>query len=95
MLLQQAGIECLAMPDDVDEVALRASLPGLEPGALAQALAAAKAARVSSRVPEALVRVFASHGDETSVHVNLHQQDDSYLFGETTKRVRGRDRLRE
>jgi septum formation protein len=55
MLLQQAGIECLAMPADIDEMALRASLPGLEPGALAQALAAAKAARVSSRVPAALV----------------------------------------
>src|ERR1700733_13432576 len=55
MLLQQAGIECLAMPADVDEAAVKASLPGLEPGALAQALAEAKAAQVSSRVPEALV----------------------------------------
>jgi septum formation protein len=55
MLLQQAGVECLAMPADVDEAAVKASLPALEPGELALGLAAAKAAWVSPRAPEALV----------------------------------------
>lgn len=55
VLLRQAGVECLVMPGDVDEAALKDSLPTLEPGALAHALAAAKAACVSSRVPTALV----------------------------------------
>jgi septum formation protein len=54
-LLRQAGVECLSMPADVDEAALKTSLPMSEPGALAQVLAAAKAASVSSRVPTALV----------------------------------------
>jgi septum formation protein len=55
MLLRQAGVECRALPADVDEAALKASLPALEPGALALALAAAKADFVSSRNPDALV----------------------------------------
>jgi septum formation protein len=54
-LLQQAGVKCLAMPADVDEAALKASLPALEPAALALALAAAKAAAVSPSAPSALV----------------------------------------
>lgn len=32
---------------------------------------------------------------DASVHVNLHDGDDRYLFGPTTKKVRGRERLRE
>lgn len=54
-LLRQAGVECRVMPADIDEAALKAFLPELDPGALAQALAAAKAACVSSRTPAALV----------------------------------------
>ncbi len=54
-LLHQAGVECLAMPADVDEAALKAALPALEPGELAGRLAAAKAACVSQVAPAALV----------------------------------------
>jgi septum formation protein len=54
-LLQQAGVKCFAMPADLDEAALKASLPAQEPAALALALAAAKAEMISSTAPEALV----------------------------------------
>jgi len=64
-------------------------------GSTGERLLTAVVRRLDRRVPDALVRAVAADGDGTSVHVNLHQQDDSYLFGETTKKVRGRDRLRE
>jgi 23S rRNA (uracil1939-C5)-methyltransferase len=51
--------------------------------------------RLDRRVPDTLVRAVPAARDETSLHVNLHPEDDPYLFGETTKKVRGRDRLRE
>jgi 23S rRNA (uracil1939-C5)-methyltransferase len=51
--------------------------------------------RLDRRVPDALLRAFSDAQDSTSVHVNLHPEDDPALFGETTKKVRGRDRLRE
>jgi 23S rRNA (uracil1939-C5)-methyltransferase len=51
--------------------------------------------RLDRRVPDALLRVESAGPDETSLHVNLHPEDDPYLFGETTKKVRGRDRLRD
>jgi 23S rRNA (uracil1939-C5)-methyltransferase len=51
--------------------------------------------RLDRRVPEALERAADAAGGDTSLHVNLHDGDDPYLFGETTKKVRGRDRLRE
>ncbi len=54
-MLQQAGVECLARPADIDEAVLKDALSAQEPGALAAALAEAKAARISSAVPEALV----------------------------------------
>jgi 23S rRNA (uracil1939-C5)-methyltransferase len=64
-------------------------------GSTGERLLTAVVRRIDRRVPEALVRAVASDGDGTSVHMNLHQEDDPYLFGETTKKVRGRDRLRE
>ncbi len=32
---------------------------------------------------------------DASVHLNLHEADDPYLFGPTTRTLRGRDRMRE
>ena len=54
-LLEQAGVTFRAKPADVDEAALKESLPALEPAALALALAAAKAEAVSLGTPSALV----------------------------------------
>jgi 23S rRNA (uracil1939-C5)-methyltransferase len=51
--------------------------------------------RLDRRVPDALVRAASGGTAEASVHVNLHEADNPYLFGETTKKVCGRDRLRE
>jgi 23S rRNA (uracil1939-C5)-methyltransferase len=51
--------------------------------------------RLDRRVPEALIGAATAAPDETSLHVNLHPEDDPYLFGATTKKVRGRDRLRD
>ncbi len=31
----------------------------------------------------------------TSVHLNLHERDDAFIFGERTKRLRGTERMRE
>jgi 23S rRNA (uracil1939-C5)-methyltransferase len=64
-------------------------------GSTGERLLTAVVRRIDRRVPDALVRAVLSEGNEPSVHVNLHQQDDPYLFGETTKKVRGHDRLRE
>lgn len=51
--------------------------------------------RIDKRVPDALTRALDSSGHQkSSIHVSLHKTDDSYLFGETTKKFRGRDRLR-
>jgi 23S rRNA (uracil1939-C5)-methyltransferase len=50
--------------------------------------------RLDRRVPDALARAVAANAS-TGVHINLHDCDDSYLFGDTTKKVCGRDRLRE
>jgi 23S rRNA (uracil1939-C5)-methyltransferase len=51
--------------------------------------------RLDRRVPDALVRAASASTAEASVHVNLHDADNPYLFGETTKKVSGHDRLRE
>jgi len=51
--------------------------------------------RLDRRVPDALARGVESADPEVSVHVNLHPKDDPYLFGASTRKVRGRDRLRE
>jgi septum formation protein len=54
-LLAAAGLPFEAVPADVDERAVEASLPGAAPDELALALASAKAAAVSAQRPQALV----------------------------------------
>jgi septum formation protein len=54
-LLAAAGLRFEAVPADIDERALEASLPGAAPAELALALARAKAAAVSAERPQALV----------------------------------------
>lgn len=53
-MLRNAGVKCLAIPADLDEVAFRRNFVGA-PAALALELAAAKAAMIASAYPDALV----------------------------------------
>jgi 23S rRNA (uracil1939-C5)-methyltransferase len=64
-------------------------------GSTGERLLTAVVRRVDRRVPDALIRAVPADPDATSLHVNLHPADDPYLFGETTKKVRGRERLRD
>lgn len=96
-----------AMADELRRAGVPAVTPDLRRGTLrhivvrvaaatGERLAAVVVRRLDRRVPEALMRAAARAGDAgTSVHVNLHDQDDPYLFGKTTKRVSGHNRLRE
>lgn len=54
-MLEQAGIDFLCEPADIDERALEAAMEDGRPEEVAQALAAAKAAEVSARRPNDLV----------------------------------------
>jgi 23S rRNA (uracil1939-C5)-methyltransferase len=48
-----------------------------------------KALRAATR------RVLARADAPTSLHVNIHPRDDAFVFGPETRRIAGRDRLRE
>lgn len=54
-MLDAAGVQYEAMPADVDERAIEASLEGAAPGEIAESLSVAKAAEVAKSHPKALV----------------------------------------
>lgn len=54
-MLDAAGVEYTAIPADIDERAVEASLSDAEPGEIAEALSVAKAAALTTDHPEALI----------------------------------------
>jgi 23S rRNA (uracil1939-C5)-methyltransferase len=62
--------------------------------ATSERLVTAVVRRPDRRVPGALVRSVEGN-PQISVHLNVHDGDDPYLFGDTTRKVTGRERLRE
>ncbi len=54
-MLDAAGVDYEAMPADIDERAVEASLDGCEPGEIAEALSVAKAQAIATQHPSQLV----------------------------------------